>query len=546
MTLHVLLDTGFDAARFAAACQAHAGARLHYIALAELPVDTETLPPEWRAQWPVWLTGVHRMVSPDARITLDLWIGEPDASLAQLSARVQQVYLAQWPSSLTVLARLMADGARLTAQQFDTVQHAALEKVGLVFDDSGGQAVLRSRQPQPAAVPVVRRAIVIGAGVAGAAACERLAARGWQLTLIERHAQPASEASGNLAGIFMPQLSRDDNPATRLVRAAFLYALRTWQRLGGAGQAFEGAQSGVLQLARDAGHGAVQRQIAAAHRYPADFAQWLEAPQASSMLGADAPDGAWWFAHGGWARPATVCTALLDACGAQLTRRFSTSALRLERDGDGWLVRDAAGAVIAGAPTVILAGGTGAIDFEQAAGLPLVAVRGQVTHLPQGALPPLPFVLCRDAYMTPPNHHTLCVGATYDLDSDAQLRLASQQDNLEKICAMLQRPVVQAPLAGRTGFRCVAPDRLPLVGALPDPGVPGRCERLRDLPRWPGLHGLLGYASRGLIWAPLAAELLASQLEGEPLPLEASLAAALDPGRFLLRERRGAGPIQPS
>ena len=64
------------------------------------------------------------------------------------------------------------------------------------------------------------------------------------------------------------------------------------------------------------------------------------------------------------------------------------------------------------------------------------------------------------------------------------------------------------------------------------------CPRSRR--RWPGLHGLLGYASRGLIWAPLAAELLACQLEGEPLPLERQLVEALDPARFLLRERRRA------
>jgi tRNA 5-methylaminomethyl-2-thiouridine biosynthesis bifunctional protein len=58
------------------------------------------------------------------------------------------------------------------------------------------------------------------------------------------------------------------------------------------------------------------------------------------------------------------------------------------------------------------------------------------------------------------------------------------------------------------------------------------------VPRHPGLYGLLGYASRGLIWAGLAAELLASQIEGEPLPLESSLVDALDPARFVLRARR--------
>ncbi|WP_308601739.1 hypothetical protein [Massilia sp. Dwa41.01b] len=58
------------------------------------------------------------------------------------------------------------------------------------------------------------------------------------------------------------------------------------------------------------------------------------------------------------------------------------------------------------------------------------------------------------------------------------------------------------------------------------------------MPRHPGLYGLLGYASRGLIWAPLCAELLAARLENEPLPLEAALVDALDPARFVLRARR--------
>ena len=535
----VVLDTDFDGARLHAACVAHGGRRLHYIALAPRPVDARHLPEEWRAQWPLCVPGLHRMVSHDGLVTLDVLIGEPDACLAQLSARVDAVHLAWVPVATPVLARLMMDGARLQAVHLDEAQRAALQKNGFVFDESRLRAVFYARRAEHTAVTAPeRRAIVIGAGVAGAAACERLAARGWKVTLVERHAQPASEASGNLAGIFMPQLSKDDNIATRLVRAAYLYALRYWQDLGGIGNAFDGAQCGVLQLARDAEHAFVQRQIAASGLYPRQFAHWLEAPEAAAMLGAPAPDGAWWFEQGGWARPSSVCAAMLDACGSLLTRRFSSSALRLERGDQEWLVRDADGTLVAAAPTVILAAGTGAVRFEQAAGLPLDAVRGQVTHLAEGSLPSLPFVVCREAYMTPAHEGVVCVGASYDADADASLRPSSQEDNIAKIADILGMAPFEAPLAGRTGFRCVAPDRLPLAGALPDPGAPGRCERLRDVPRWPGLHGLLGYASRGLIWAPLAAELLACQLEGEPLPLERQLAEALDPARFLLRERR--------
>ncbi|MFZ4876012.1 FAD-dependent 5-carboxymethylaminomethyl-2-thiouridine(34) oxidoreductase MnmC [Janthinobacterium sp. Mn2066] len=538
----VALDTDFDAARFDAACLRHGAQRLHFIALAPRPIDAHQLPQQWRMQWPPFVPGLHRMLSSDGLVTLDLLIGGVDAGLAQLSARIDEAWLASVPSSMTVLARLMNDGARLQAAQFDDGQRAALQKAGFVFDASGVRAVFQRRGAGRAvAVAPERRAIVIGAGLAGTAACERLAARGWQVTLIERHGQPASEASGNLAGIFMPQLSKDDNIATRLVRAAYLYALRHWQTLGGVGTGFEGAQCGVLQLARDAEHAQVQRQIAATALPPPEFARWLEAGEASSMLGAPAPHGAWWFAQGGWARPSSVCAAMLDACGSLLTRRFSSSAVSLQREHDAWLVRDGDGTLIARAPTVIIAAGNGAVQLAQAASLPLDAVRGQVTHLVQGSLPGLPFVLCREAYMTPAYQGTVCVGATYDADGDAALRATSQQDNIGKVADILNVPAFDAPLAGRTGFRCVAPDRLPLAGALPDPAVPGRCERLRDVPRWPGLFGLLGYASRGLIWAPLAAELLACQLEGEPLPLEVQLVDAVDPGRFLLRDRRRKG-----
>ncbi|MDX1377064.1 MAG: hypothetical protein R3357_15975, partial [Burkholderiales bacterium] len=92
-------------------------------------------------------------------------------------------------------------------------------------------------------------------------------------------------------------------------------------------------------------------------------------------------------------------------------------------------------------------------------------------------------------------------------------------------------------------FRAVTPDRLPAVGALPA-GHAGSgtrpAVRLGALARQAGLWGAFGYGSRGLVWASLAAELLASQIAGEPLPLEAALVDALDPGRFRVRAARRA------
>ena len=530
---YTVLDTRYgDGARVRAWQEAwradpDAPARLHVVALAD-----------------GLLPGFHRIPQDDPRLTLTLLAAPFEAALAQLGAQPDYVYLDAVAGAgfARPLARIAGSGARLHAAALDAEQRAALQAQGFVFEGDG--AVFASRKPRLPQPPVLpqehKRALVIGAGLAGSAACASLCARGWQVTLVERHAAPAMEASGNLAGIFMPLLSRDDNIPTRLTRAAYLYALRAWRRLGGIGAAIEGQACGVLQLARDAGHAEVSRSIARDAQYPPEYARWLEAREAEALLGLPAPSGGWLFPQGGWARPGSVCEAMLRSCGERLATRFGAGSISLERDGDEWLARAEDGRVVAQAPTVVLASGAGARSLAQSRELPLAALRGQVSHLDSSKLPALPLVLCREAYLTPAAGGIACAGATYDLDADPHLRLSSHDENLERLRGLLSDPLAAAgaPLAGRVGFRCVAPDRLPLVGRLPDFGAAGSTERLRDVPRHPGLHALLGYASRGLIWAPLAAELLAAQLEGEPLPLETSLVDALDPARFVLRARR--------
>ncbi|HEY0590074.1 MAG TPA: FAD-dependent 5-carboxymethylaminomethyl-2-thiouridine(34) oxidoreductase MnmC [Pseudoduganella sp.] len=564
---HVVLDTAFGSGdqflaaigRRRAAPPATAG-HLHYLAIVPSVPGASTLAglaaavPGLAAQWPVDVPGLHRLHLPAASLTLDLLAGPAETWLTEIVARVDEFIIAEPLGHLRALQRLATPASTLRIRQPDEQALRSLRAAGFTItgepEGAWHHATYTSRKPQPPRTPPPeRRAIIIGAGVAGSAACERLAARGWQATLIERHDAPAQEASGNRAGIFMPLLSKDDNIPTRLTRAAYLYAQRTWQHLGGldpyalgpeaeAG-AIRGNQCGVLQLARDAEHALLQKEVVDTWRYPEQYVRWLDAQQASAMLGAATPYGAWHFPQGGWATPATACRAMLRACGDKLHRIFHTEALRIERAGEEWQVLDKQGRLLAAAPTVVLANGAGATALDQAKELPLYTMRGQVTHLAEGTFPSLSLVVCREAYMTPAVEGIVSVGATYDKSSDRQLWQSSQDENLLRAEEILGSPHgAGAPLQGRVGFRTMAPDRLPLVGALPDSSNETRTERLRELPRHPGIYTLLGYASRGLIWAPLAAEILACQLEDEPLPIEATLAAALDPGRFLLKHRR--------
>jgi tRNA 5-methylaminomethyl-2-thiouridine biosynthesis bifunctional protein len=61
-----------------------------------------------------------------------------------------------------------------------------------------------------------------------------------------------------------------------------------------------------------------------------------------------------------------------------------------------------------------------------------------------------------------------------------------------------------------------------------------------------GVYGAFAYGSRGLVWAALAAELIAAELDGGPMPLEGKLADALSAQRFARRAGSpGSRPSRP-
>ncbi len=153
-------------------------------------------------------------------------------------------------------------------------------------------------------------------------------------------------------------------------------------------------------------------------------------------------------------------------------------------------------------------------------------MRGQLTLVP--AIAGLDHVLLRGGMALPGVGGVSVVGASYDIDdADPRLRTDSHAGNLARLEHMLpgaSRGLDPGHLDGRVAFRAVVRDRLPMVGPLGN-----------------GLSGAFAFGSRGLLWASLAGEIIASMLEGEPLPVERKLAAAVDPGRFKLRAARRSG-----
>ena len=490
--------------------------RLAHEAYPELAAEASAL----HAAWPPLVPGAHRLELEGGRVVLTVFFSDV-AILRDIRATVDAVFLDgfspaknadMWsPQVMRAISRLCAPDATVATWSVATEVRKALQDTGFAVEKRPGfgnkreMLVARNeKQGQATFSPTQRKAAVVGAGLAGAALCERLCARGWEVELYERHAAPAQEASGNLAGIFHPLATPDDSIIARLTRAGFLYSVSRWKDLPGV----RWDPCGVLQLARTEKEDASQRRAVAG--LPGEYAQYATREEASAHAGVPLPAGGLWFPGGGWIQPRTLVEAQLAACGHRLRRIFSTEVKSLPEK-----------------EIVILANSAEAPKLHPVPELRMRRVRGQLTHVPATALAPPHTVVLRGGMVLPPVEGVCITGASFDIDDeDPSPRADSHEGNLARLKEILCQDAKTSSLEGRVAFRATTPDRLPVAGKLGE-----------------RVYGAFAYGSRGLVWAALAAELIASELEGEPLPVEGTLVRALEPARFRRRaESRGLRP----
>jgi tRNA 5-methylaminomethyl-2-thiouridine biosynthesis bifunctional protein len=592
--IFTIVETGFGLGlNFMATCAAWRSdparsERLHFVSVERHPFVREDLAalharyPEFKHQsaeicaaWPPAIAGVHRLHWCDGRITLTLVFADVIEALRDLRLGADAFYLdgfapdrnpEMWsPAVMKALACLARPGATLATYTTARAVRDALAAAGFAVEKAIGygrkREMLRGRfaprwsirhPPPPRAEWPERNALVVGAGLAGAAIAERLASRGWRVDILDRNGAAAGGASGLSAGVIQPHLSRDDCILSRFTRAGFLYAHSRRRPIDVDQPPMTRPSCGVLQIADDARHEARMADALAALAYPAEYAQLLSRDAASSRAGRPVRAGGWWIPMGDWARPKAVVRAQLAAATHAQTpapqARFHREVAALRAWGERWHAIDASGAEIASAPVVVLANACDAARLVDLAPAPLQRVAGQLTLFPASPAAPRT-VVCGRGYVLPGLDGNVVTGASYDLDGAMQADDARHAANLrraERLLPGITADVDMRSLRGEVGMRCVARDRLPMVGPMVD------MDRARDIadtlsgahasdmPRLPGLFCAIAFASRGLAWTALAAECIASQLEGEPLPLEATLVDAIDPGRFAVkRARRG-------
>lgn len=540
------------------------------------------------SHYPGLLPGQHRLLLEQGGITLDLWWEDVVDALADLSASGQGMvdawYLDGFAPSRNVdmwradilqavsrLSRPQASFATFTAAgQVRRDLAAAGFSVSRVPGYGRKRECLRGRlEKPPALLPepkqklketpwdlahtssnLPERVLVLGGGLAGCTVAAALARRGIASTVLEQ-GQLANAGSGNDQGVLYTRLSRRHSPLTDFALQSFRFATRYYRALFNSGQltqGLDGALCGSFHQCDDIEEMAI---IGKALAHLPELAQVLDRDAARNMLGIAQPSAGYWFPGSGWLRPVSVCRAV--TADSLITVIQNCGELALEYSVGEWRAI-VGGTVLATAPCAVVATGVRSAALEPLAWLPLQIIRGQTTDLPTGPeFAELRAALCHEGYIAPARDGRHCIGATFKLrDDDTAISVQEHRDNLEKLAIAV--PAWRSALAtldptrlgGRVGFRCASPDYLPLAGPVPDlSGFLHNYAALRKNARqtitsrgdyMPGLYLSTAHGSRGLTSTPLAAELLASQLCGEPLPLSRELCRAVAPARFLIRD----------
>ncbi len=611
----VMLQTGFgEGRRFLAAWQAwrdagddpQRSARLVFIAIEPQPPTRTELSAALRtspwpdlarallAAWPPLTPNLHRLSFDAGRVQLLLRVAEVQAGEAELVASVDRFWLdepargsaldrTQAPALhlCKALGRLAASGALLSASSASPELRAGLTTAGFSVHASlpgdGPQAALhatfepafsqalapparRHRASARSAAPPSpnRRALIIGAGLAGCAAAWALAEQGWHCSVLERRAQIASEGSGNPAGLFHGIVNAQDGLHARFNRAAALEAQRAVQRAINE-HGVQGSTAGLLRLESTLELRVMQATLARLG-LPPDYVQALDAAAASARAGIALAQPAWSYPGGGWVDPGGLARSFLERAAGHVALRTGVEVHALERGAGGWRLLDAHGEVIDAAEVVVLANAGDAMRLLADAGPPMLTMarsRGQISTLPAAALPfaaKLP--ITGAGYLLPELRGRVIFGATsHANDADASVREADHRLNLAQLQRLTgcQFDIDPEQLGGRTAWRWVTADRLPVIGAVPDvqafadprsrssPRSSPRLDQPRFVPRLPGLFVFTGLGSRGITWCALGAQVLAASVAGAPVPLEARLIDAIDPARFSVRRARRSG-----
>ncbi len=551
----VIGETGFGSGlNFLLACQlweqcAPADWSLHYLAVEYRPWTRSDLQrahrnwPElqsWSAalldQWPCLLRGPQRLHPRPGRVSMTLLFDDVETALQQAQGPVHAWFLdgyapaqnpRMWsPAVCRELGRLSEPGTTFGTYTAAGAVRAALAEAGFEVQRLPGHAGKRHRlagswqaaTTLPIAPARPRTALVIGAGFAGCAVARALALRGMEVRVIDAGEQAGNAASAVPRAVMYLKLSGACSDIARLQLQAYALAA-DWRD-----QYYMGPQvHGMLQLAPDDAQAQRWQNLAGV---PEDLLRPVSRAEAGAIAGLDPGHGGLWFPRAGAVSGTHWCAGLLRHPGITLQANTAIGAIAADSAG-GWTAQPA----VPEAPAfhsdiLVLATGNGLPAGVHLHEIALHAVRGQLTRLQlQGSEAP-DCVVAGKGHLVPMEDGRVYVGSTYDRENlSADIRSEDDARNLQIAQSLYagEQGVTLAVTDAWAQLRCAGPDHLPIAG---------------ELPGHAGLYLCTALRSRGLLFTPLLAELIASHACNEPSPVTATQSRMLSATRFETKARR--------
>ena len=374
--------------------------------------------------------------------------------------------------------------------------------------------------------------VVIGAGICGATIANELLERNQSVCIIDANSSPAGACSSHAYAIAHPHIGKGSPRLLRLTRLAFLLAEARWGK--------DWCAHGIFQPTKKGR--AFDRSELIEHLSSLDLGEDIAIPldsqEAEKVCGIS--QSGVWISRGACLNLSKASKDLLQSHQG-LTCLWNTEVAKLVQRDSKWFLLSSDEGLIASANKVVIAAAMESKKLLSSIGvrLPLKPVRGQLSIFSIQPNDPwvkkLPKVgLSGDGYCLPAERlsdgsYRWIVGSSFDEgEDDLAPRQASDDFNREQaknLLDFLEGDTASLEKHGHfVGVRCVAGDRLPIIGALP---------------HRPGIFLATALGSRGILWSALAAKLIAAQLLEDDFALlarlgfAADLVGALAPARFL-------------
>ncbi len=499
-------------------------------------------------KYPPLSKGIHFLSFEN--IKLMLCFGDIKEVFSQLTCKINAWFLDGFSPSknpdmwdkqtLNIIKNLSDKNATLATFSVANSLRQNLSKVGFKWEKATGhkkkkhmlkaslqQQTLSFKKPwfaPPKPNKNEKKALILGAGIAGSVIAYKLAKRGWEVEIIDQNKNAGLGGSGNYCGAVTPLITLPEIALGQMYERAFLQAVNFYKELG------IGEFYGLKHYAYDKTH---QKRWSA----------WQEKQSQIFSCKSDEIGKYFEIHEGGFLQPFRACEDLVNAY-ENIKFYGDHEVQNIKKEDENYLVKT--NKQTFHSPVLIVT-----LGFESEKFLPnhswgLQKIRGQVTFLPKAIDTNKP--LCAKGYVCPFIGDKQVIGATYFKDDEClEVRISDHEQNLANVKEFLgDLKFDSQKLDGRVSFRCSSSDRFPLIGAIGDvdffkseykalPWKKHRPEFFKNAFYEQNLYISTAHGSRGLVSAVLGANIIEAMLENLPIPLEKNLLDELNPNRFTIR-----------